>query len=154
MRCLPLLTISAFLLAIINPSRLCAHNVGMDCKVRDDKIEVEAFYDDNKPAAKARVYVRNIKEEVVASGLTDENGKWSFVAPAPGNYAVHLDAGAGHRAKADLVVPARTEETRSNRPTRAEFTSIPWLKIAIGLIVIGGLSGAFLIAQRLRKAGK
>jgi nickel transport protein len=159
MRGLPSLVLSALLLSALMPSWVLAHNVGVACKLRGDKVEVEAFYDDDTPAQKAKVQVKDGKDEIIASGVTDEKGNWNFAAPTPGKYVVHLDAGAGHRARADLVVPAQNEsatpdETISEGPTRAEFTSAPWLKVAIGLIVIGGLCGAFLIASMMRKNGQ
>ncbi len=145
MRCLPALSILFFI-----PSWAFAHNVGVDCKLNGDKVEVEAFYDDDTAAAKAKVRVENAKEEVIASGVTDAKGKWSFAAPPPGKYVVFLDAGAGHRAQKELDL----EETIRVGPTRDDFTRTPWRKIAIGLITIGGLGGAFLLASLLRKNGK
>jgi len=156
MRGLPSLALPALLLLMLMPALAFAHNVGVACKLRGDKVEVEAFYDDDTPAQKAKVQVKDGKDEIVASGVTDEKGTWNFAAPASGKYVVYLDAGAGHRARTDLFVPAQNEsakpdETISEGPTRAEFTNTPWLKVAIGLIVIGGLGGAFLIASMMRK---
>jgi hypothetical protein len=153
MRRLPSLFLPVLLLALLIPSYVSAHNVGMDCKLHGGKVEVEAFYDDDTPAPKAKVQVKNVHDEIVAHGLTDDKGRWSFAVPAPGDYVVHLDAGAGHRAMKALNVPESEEGIRAG-PTRAEFTSTPWVKIAIGLIVIGGLGGAFLIASMMRKKGQ
>ncbi len=152
----------ATLLLMFAPALADAHAIGVDCKLRASKIEVEAFYDDDSPAAKAKVQVVNAKDEIVASGMTDEKGAWSFPAPAPGKYEVRVDAGAGHRAKkvidvpADAgppiqIAPAEHVVTISEGPTRAEFTSTPWLKALVGVSVIGGLGGAFLVAAVFRK---
>ena len=140
-----------------------AHAVGVDCFLRGDKVEVEAYYDDDTPARKARVEIVSARADVLVAGMTDDNGRWSCAAPAPGQYEVRIDAGAGHRAKSTITIPGRTEspapgtspeaqETRiSNEPSRAEFTEVPWLKAAIGLVVIGGCAGAFLLASFLRR---
>lgn len=144
------------------PMNAFAHGLGVDCRVRGRVVEVEAFYDDGTDAVKAKVKVVNDKEEEIAAGVTDDKGKWSFPAPKAGKYVVHVDAGAGHRAKKEIEVTtegATPEETKpaaeptitSSGPTREEFTQTPWLKLAIGLTVIGGCCGAFVIATRLRK---
>jgi hypothetical protein len=124
------------------------------------KVEVEGFYDDNTPAIKADVQVVNAAAGViVAQGTTDAAGKWFFATPPPGTYEVRVNAGAGHRAKTTLVVPASTTTAApspdgtavNDGPKRADLTRTPWLKILIGLVIIGGCSVAFLIASLLRK---
>jgi hypothetical protein len=141
----------ATLCLILTPALGHAHAIGVDCKLRAGKIEVEAFYDDDSPAGKAKVRVVNAKEEIIASGVTDAKGLWSFAAPASGKYEVRVDAGAGHRAKKAIEVPADPEVIASEGPTRAEFTSTPWLKMLIGVAVIGGLGGAFLLMTAFRR---
>jgi hypothetical protein len=148
---------SAFL-----PNLAAAHALLVDCNMRNGKVEVEAFYDDDTPAPKARVKVINADEQMVAGGFTDQNGSWSFAMPAPGKYVVVVDAGAGHRKEKSIEVPARPDESIAPKdeapigdgPKRDELTRIPWLKIAIGLVIIGGLSGAFLLASIMRKNAK
>ena len=148
---------SAFL-----PNLAAAHALLVDCNMRNGKVEVEAFYDDDTPAPKARVKVINADEQMVAGGVTDQNGSWSFAMPAPGKYVVVVDAGAGHRKEKSIEVPARPDESVppndetpiGDGPKRDELTRIPWLKIAIGLVIIGGLSGAFLLASIMRKNAK
>lgn len=154
----PVLT---FLLLTACPGSAFAHAVGVSCALRDDKVEVEAYYDDDSPAANARVHVLNAAEQMVASGITDEKGRWHFVKPKPGTYTVRLDAGAGHRAKATLTVPRIATEPKTTHPTstevtseRDQFTQIPWLNVLIGLAVIGGGCGVFLIVARLRSAAR
>jgi hypothetical protein len=123
-----------------------AHNLHVDCRVRGDKVFVEAFYDGDEPAEKALVKVMNGDKEI-AAGSTDKKGKWSFATPAPGKYLVKVDGGAGHRAEQEFDVPA--EKTVS--PPREDRPDNLWLKVAIGLVVIAALSGAFLLASMLRR---
>ena len=147
----------ALLMLALLPAMTYAHNVGVECKIRGDKVEVEAYYDDSTDAAQAKVRVVNAEGMEIASGVTDDKGRWSFAMPAPGKYEVHLDAGAGHRANTNVVISSASQgaivppETISEGPPREEFTRTPWLKLAIGLIVIGGLSGAFLLASWMKK---
>jgi hypothetical protein len=118
-------------------------------------VEVEVFYDDDTPAINAKVQVLDANEKVTLSGTTDTQGRWTFATPAAGKYEVRADAGAGHRAKTSLAVPVVAESPApvaiSDGPTREEFTRFPWLKVAIGVAVLGGIAVAFMIAPSLRK---
>src|ERR1051325_9703612 len=84
----------------------CAHAVYVECKVQGDKLEVEAYYEDDTRAVHAKVQIVDGHKNVVANGTTDKNGQCSFAAPPPGEYEVLLNAGAGHRAKCSVTVPA------------------------------------------------
>ena len=144
-------------IVVLMPARAFAHALGVECKLKDGKVLVEAFYDDDTPAAKAKVEVVNAKDEVISKDMTDGEGRWSFTAPAPGKYEVRVDAGAGHRATTSITIPgaaAPEPVTSISENTRAEFTGVPWLKMTIGFVTIGTLCGAFLIASALRKVGK
>src|ERR1019366_3062257 len=138
-------------------------SAGVDCTLRLGRVEVEVFYDDDSPAAKAKVVVVNANDEIVAQGVTDQRGRWAFPKPAAGKYDVRVDAGAGHRTKMKIDVPAatvqeaaigslldaslRVEEpvlapflpatTVGDGPVRAEFTRLPWEKMLIGFGIIG-----------------
>src|SRR5438067_1194458 len=107
-----------------------------EIKVRGDRVEVEAFYDDDTPARNARVTVTDAAGNKIAEGLTDAQGRWSFSKPATGTITVIADAGAGHRYQADFDIPpnpptaAPTDDDQPIRtgPSRAELTAIPWAR--------------------------
>ncbi len=149
--------LAAIFLAIA-PTSAFAHALGVDCTLKAGKVNVEAFYDDDSPAQKAKVQVVNAKDEVIANGVTDEKGMWNFAAPPPGRYEVRVDAGAGHRAKKTINVPVPIDEpptaTISTGTSRAEFTRFPWLKVLIGVVVLGGVGAAFALSTLLRKNGR
>jgi hypothetical protein len=144
------------------PPSAFAHKVDVSCELIKDKLVVEGFYDDDTPAIKAKVEILDAQEKLVANGMTDEKGRWSCPRPAAGKYEIRLDAGAGHRAKRDFTVPAGSESSTippsdseqvsgSLEAVRADATAIPWIKAIIGVTIIGGCSGAFLLASMLRK---
>ena len=60
------------------PTAAFAHGLLVAWKMQGAKVEVQVFYDDDTDAAKAKVQVLNAKDEVVANGVTDDKGKWSF----------------------------------------------------------------------------
>ena len=100
-----------------------AHAVGVSCTIRGAQVEVEAYYDDDSPAIKAMVQVLNAKNEVIATGDTDEKGRWVFAKPGPGKYVIRLDAGAGHRAKATFTVPGFVNDLPPENPTTTDPSS-------------------------------
>ncbi len=134
--------------------RAAAHALGADCRVQAGRVELEAYYDDDTPAREAKVRVHDDGGQVVADGRTDAEGRWSFARPAPGHYRVVVNAGAGHRKELGVTIPGPAETAPavavSAEPTRAEFTRFPWLKLGIGLAVIGGVAAAFLLSRRFR----
>jgi hypothetical protein len=152
-RPIPLL-FALFALGVATPLAR-AHAVGMACRVEGTRIVVEAFYDDDSPAVRAKVRVLDGSQEV-GTGLTDEKGVWSFARPAPGHYSVQLDAGAGHRATQTIEVPPSAESPATPLAigagaSRQEFTRFPWDRLLLGLLAIFALAGAFLLVAALRK---
>ena len=113
-----------------------AHALGAECKVRADRVELEAYFSDDTPAPGAAVTVADSANHVVTEGKTDDYGKWSFPIPAAGRYEITIDAGDGHRVVRPLVVSA-SNSVGTDGPSREEFTRIPWLRVSIGLLVIG-----------------
>src|SRR5260221_312776 len=149
----------ALLLTTLVPASAFAHALHVARpKLVGDKVLIEAFFTDGTEAAKSKVQVFSAEDKVIASGDTDDKGKWMFPAPAPGKYLVEVNAGAGHRARHPFNMPdpaghskAAESPSTPDKPatppakgvtisegsSKEESTSTPWLKIAIGLTVIG-----------------
>jgi len=162
----PQALLALFLVLAAAPSAF-AHALGAECSLRGDRVEVEAYYDDDTPARDARVIVRDVAKKSVTEGRTNDKGFWSFPRPEPGRYRITVDAGAGHRTTVTITVPgtppagsATADASRqgeqatvklSEGPGRAEFTRVPWLKVGIGIGAIGGLGLATWGMLRLRR---
>lgn len=132
-----------------------AHAVGIDVKLHDGKVTIEAFYDDDTPAPDAKVAVFNAANVMIAEGKTDDHGVWIFAAPFAGKYEVRVNAGAGHTAKTTFTIPPMAIETASiaDGPDRAAFTGpMRWVMAAIGLAAIGSLTFVARWASRRKKA--
>ena len=130
------------LVLLLGANPAAAHALGAECRLRDNKVEVEAFFDDDTPAQDAKVTVTDAQKQVIAQGRTDEQGRWSFPAPPPGDYLVLVEAGAGHSAKVKMTVPTtpggdEVSVPISDGPSRREFTSFPLARVGVGLGVIG-----------------
>lgn len=157
------------------PAPAFGHNVAIECKLACNEVRIYVFYDDDSDAAGAKVEVLDGAAKVIASGKTDGKGLWKFTAPPPGKYQVHADAGAGHKAKQSFTIPEPTkgagrlrpgpegpgdsssreptEKTISDGPSRQEVTAYPWLKIALGIGIIGLVAVAFVLT-RLAKGSR
>ena len=66
------------------PLAASAHAIGVDARIVEDKVRVEAYFDDDTPARDAKVEVLDGEKVVVAEGRTDEKGYWTFAKPKPG----------------------------------------------------------------------
>jgi hypothetical protein len=131
-------------------------------------VEVEAFFDDNTPAAGAAIAVVDpARKMTIVEGKTDKEGRWSMPVPQPGRYRVVVNAGAGHLADRAMTIPTSgegaavdspapecpacccepTEAVVSEGPTRSEFTRFPWLKAGIGVGFLGTIGLGFWLAR-------
>ena len=130
------------------PAAAAAHAPGVEVKLVGATVRVEAFFDDNTPAAAAKVTVTDEAGTEVAAGVTDSAGLWTFPTPPPGEYRIRMDAGVGHVARRKFTVPDAATEgaTISDGPTRDEATGPwRWAKAAAGLLIIAVIA---LIARR------
>jgi hypothetical protein len=137
-----------------------AHRLEVDPRIKDDKLHVEAFYDDNSPAQQAKITVFN-GDKIVAEGCTDEKGIWECVKPGPGTYLVKAES-LGHAAKetvfvpdekmvASASIPKRADDSESNQSDeRAKKTETPWWQIFLGLGIIAFCCGLWFVARRTR----
>lgn len=174
-------------LAVFTPVPGWAHDLGVECKLREGKVQVYVYYDDDTDAVEAVVQVLEGEMEI-AMGKTDAKGMWSFPVPPPGKYQVMIRGGGGHRTKANMTIPAAglseikvektlpskephthdlpgdkksgkealpkkkesadTEGTKiSDGRSRESATRYPWLKVGMGLGIIGLVALAFLFSR-------
>jgi hypothetical protein len=147
------------LAAFLSTPRLaCAHALRVDCHLRGEEVLIEAYFDDDTPAGKAKVRVFDDSGTLVADGRTDAAGRWSVARPKPGRYRVEVDAGGGHFTKQTMDVPAEiaSGETApiriSEGPSRQESAKMFWPKLIVGLGAIAGFGIALWIAARRKKA--
>ena len=139
-----------------------AHRLNVVGTLKGDTVVIEAFFTDNTPARDAKVTVRDPHGKELAAGRTDDAGRWTFPAPAPGKYQVTCDAGEGHRKLVTITIPTPAalkpitptpeEIVVTGGPTREELTHFPWLRLLLGVAAIGGLAVLLWLATRRRGA--
>lgn len=154
-------SIGCVMMLLLAATTASAHNLGAECKLRDGRIELEAYFDDDTPARNAKVTIKDQSNRLIAEGTTDHEGKWSFAMPAPGQYEVIVDRGDGHHTEQSITVPDNSSAAGSaiisEGPPRAEFTRTPWIKICLGLALIvlafGGLAAALRRSRAATESG-
>lgn len=161
-----------FLVAVVAltlPSAVRAHAIGADCTLQGETVKVEAYYDDDTPARNAKVNVFDAAQKPVAEGRTNAEGVWSFARPPAGDYRVVVNAGAGHRTEQAVQIPPRAaapapaatvdepppappaEVSVSNGASREEFTRFPWLRVLLGLAILGTFGVLFSFRGQRKK---
>lgn len=108
-RCCGLSPVATLLVALLTAPRADGHALGAECKQNGNRVELEAYYDDDTPARDARVRVEDTDKKVVGEGRTNGNGRWPFAKPAPGKYVIIVDAGAGHRTQLKITISSSGE---------------------------------------------
>lgn len=90
------------LFLLVFPFLAEAHRVDIFPYWEGDEVKVEAFFPDGSPVKGGKVKVFDEQGRLVAEGLTDEGGLWSFFPEGRGPFKVVLEASMGHRAEAIL----------------------------------------------------
>jgi hypothetical protein len=150
----PLIVLTALLVAA--PPAL-AHSIGFSCKLIGNIVRIEAYFSDDTPAIDARIVFRNEQHEIVAEGRTDDHGVWTCARPPAAQYEVTVDAGAGHRASQRLTIPEPSAQPESQagalseETVREDFTRVHWLRLAMGVAIIGALAAAWLGRSRIAR---
>ena len=136
------------------PALAHAHAVGVVAKLAGERVTIEAFFDDDEPAADAHVTVHDAANTLVAAGKTDAAGAWSFAVPPAGRYTVRVNAGHGHATTTVVTVPQSASESASiwDGPSREARTGWHrWLGVAVGLL---GIATATKVFTQLRRRSR
>ena len=142
--------------------RASAHALGVEVKRHGETIQVDAYYDDGTPARSATVTIESDVSPSLLEGRTDADGRWVGPTPPPGKYRVNVNALDGHVARTTITIlesattvappKAQTAQRVSNSPSREEFTTFPWWKLAIGLGLCTIFSGLAWLRTRRKKS--
>src|SRR5436190_21625414 len=95
----------AVLLTVLVSASAHAHDLSATARLERGHVFVEAYFDDNTSPRDAQVSVTDGGGKIVAEGRMDDDGKWSFDAPPPGDYRLTVDAGGGHKKIVELTIP-------------------------------------------------
>ena len=76
-----------------------AHKVNMFAFAEGSEVFVEGYFTDGKKPKKCEVIVYDVEGKALLTGMSNEDGQFSFAIPAPGELRITLNAGEGHMAE-------------------------------------------------------
>lgn len=115
-------------LLLMMPHKLCA-----EVKLVGDRLQVEAWYDNDLPADNTKVILYRDKV-VISEGKTDERGLCQLPIPLAGNYRVEVNAGGGHRIEVTFEIAA--EPIVAAGETKEQSQRRRWIGMTLGLCLI------------------
>ena len=132
-----------FLVILFFPTLAFAHAMGVEVRLKNNQIHIEAFFHDDSPASGSLVTIEDGAGNKILSSKTDKEGKLQVPAPPPGKYKIKVNDDAGHLASSSLIIPMidPSDVTKQNiliskSPDREKFTQTPWLGVTLGLVTI------------------
>lgn len=132
-----------FLVILFFPTLAFAHAMGVEVRLKNNQIHIEAFFHDDSPASGSLVTIEDEAGNKVLSSKSDKEGKLQVPAPPPGKYKIKVNDDAGHLASSSLIIPMidPSDVTKQNiliskSPDREKFTQTPWLGVTLGLVTI------------------
>ena len=108
---------------VLLPRPAMSHRLIIFPSFQHNAIHIETYFPGGDKARQAKVLVRDHNGKVVAKGITDDKGTFSFTPSAPGTYDIFVDAGLGHGAKTSITVgenesAIKGQKTEGQKKTR------------------------------------
>jgi len=118
---------------------------GVNHRLLQGSVAVEALYDDGRPMAfcDASVFSPADPDQPFQTGMTDPGGRFAFVPDTHGAWGVTVDDGMGHAVNVRVTVGAdqlAVDET-GRRPERGTA-------LLVGLCLVFGLFGVYSLVRR------
>jgi hypothetical protein len=126
--------LSVSLLLFVGAATAEAHGLYVHTELRGNQLRIEAWFDDDTPAEKARVKIVS-GTTVIREGVTDEKGLWLTESLSPGKYQIQVDAGAGHRRDTEFNMTEK-DVSGTAGPTKIEVKEQQWIGVLAGLLII------------------
>ena len=135
----------------ILPAPADAHRVNLFAWIEGDIVHVESKFSSGRRVNAGKITILDSEGSELLSGMTNENGEFSFKIPKKTDLKIILEAGEGHRAEwtigaADIEMPVSEK-----RPALEK--GLPAKNIVIGLGCIFALA-AIVALVRKRKLKK
>jgi hypothetical protein len=126
-----------------------AHRVNLFAYVEGDTVHVESKFSGGKRVNAGKIIVLDALGTELLTGMTDENGAFSFKVPKQTELKIVLEASTGHRAEwtiaaSEIQMPASGKKAESGKNTT--FTNM-----FIGLGLIFGLTAVIAYMRNRRK---
>ncbi len=102
--------LAALLLPLFLPGAVQAHKVNLFTYYEDGFVFIESYFPDGTACRNSRILARDESGAVVAEGVTDNDGLFSFPFENAGVLNISLNAGDGHGAETTLKIEEKIRE--------------------------------------------
>ena len=126
-----------------------AHRVNLFAWVEGDTVYVESKFSGGRGVKAGKITVSDAAGPELLTGMTDENGAFSFKVPKKTDLKIVVEAGTGHRAEwtvaageIQMLAAGKKPEAEKNKTFRNVF---------IGLGFIFGLTAIIAYVRNRRK---
>ena len=90
-----------------------AHKVSVFAYADSEKIYTESYFQNGDPVANGGLKVYDSSDNLVAEGVTDNQGLFSFEIPRADDFRIVIDAGMGHKSSFTLKKSSMEAEINS-----------------------------------------
>jgi len=95
--CVKSLVVLGLLLSLVWIAPAQAHKVNIFAYVEDGKIYMESYFPDGKPVEGGGIEVLDSRNQKVAEGVTDKEGKCVIPVPKKDDLTIVINASMGHK---------------------------------------------------------
>ena len=118
----------------IGAASVDAHRVNVFAWVEGDTIHVESKFSSGKHVKAGKITVSDAEGTELLTGLTDENGAFSFKVPKKTELKIILEAGTGHRGEWTVAASEIQMPATAKKPEPDKDATIRGIVIGLGLI--------------------
>jgi len=101
-------TVMIWLFCLFVSTPCMAHRVNLFAWVEGDTVFTESFFSDGAKSVGSRIDVFDPEGEILLTGKTDDEGRFSFKIPKKTDLTIVLNASKGHRVEYILSVGEMT----------------------------------------------
>ena len=126
-----------------------AHRVNLFAWVEGDRVYVESKFSGGKRVNAGTITVLDAAGTELLSGITDENGTFSFKVPKKTDLKIVLEASTGHRAEWTVAASEIAASASGKKPAPEKNATIK--KLLIGMGCIFGLTAIVVFIRKRQK---
>jgi len=139
-------------IAILLTSDALAHKVNLFATESEGRVCAEGYTADGRATKSSTLMVFSAEGEKLLEGKTDGEGVFCFERPGNEALELKLEAGPGHMAS--FTLPASQDEAEDGKVSKKPLPEPQGgggpsiLKVLLGLLIIAGLGGVYLLIAR------
>lgn len=140
----PVLSLFLILASLVWTAPALAHKVNVFAYAEGGTIFTESFFVDGTPCRECRITAYDSEENVVAEGITDGEGLYSFAVTGSKDVTIVIEASMGHRNEITMTTAEKGDENVTVRKTEASVALSPGDKTSVSAGEIEEVVGRIL----------